>query len=347
MNNLNEYLLTVAIPTYKRPKYLIQAIDSAVNQNDKSISYEIIVVNNDTESDMAELIKKYENADVPIKFITNEKNLGMLGNVNRCLELAKGKYIAFLHDDDLLLSDYLHTVGKVISSEKEYACLIPQRYMLFENNERSSLETKRKIKRMLLGLVPNRYFNKKALYPISVEDNVFSWQNCYGAPSCGVIFNKSIVKKYGLFFPEGTFSWDFISFMELNRHEEIYIIPQVLSVYRMTSGASIRKDVQLDFFKVYEQLRLEMQNNITCSEFVKTYKNEIAYLNYSLMSDDAVKLAKKEKLDLTENIKSHLRYFIFMVKRLSYWSGHHLDVECPIDRKGKEALQNMGVIDRE
>lgn len=344
MNNFNEYMLTIAIPTYKRPKYLFQAIDSAVNQSDKSIKYEILVLNNDPDSDMTALMKKYENADVEIRFITNEKNLGMLGNVNRCLELAKGRYIAYLHDDDLLLPDYLHTVGKMLSSECDYVCLVPQRYMLFEEGMRSSLETKRKIKRMLLGLVPKRHFNKKELYPITVEDNIFSWQNCYGAPSCGVVFKKEIVRKYGLFFPEGTYSWDLISFMELNKHEKIYIIPKPLSVYRMTSGASLRREVQLDFFKVYEQLRLEMLNDSVCSGFVRHYSDEIAYLNYSLLNKEAEKLTENEHLQTVKIITSKLRYLVFMTKRLAYWSGNHLDVERPLDRKGTEILKRMGII---
>jgi cellulose synthase/poly-beta-1,6-N-acetylglucosamine synthase-like glycosyltransferase len=55
-------LITIAIPTYKRPDLLEEAINSALNQID-FIDYEVIVVDNDPDSDTEteKLLKSYKN----------------------------------------------------------------------------------------------------------------------------------------------------------------------------------------------------------------------------------------------------------------------------------------------
>lgn len=334
-------LLTIAIPTYKRPKYLRQAIDSAVNQVASGIDYNIIVVNNDPETDMTEVQKAYEGAPVNIRFYTNEKNLGMLGNVNRCVELADGKWIAFLHDDDLLLPSYLYQIKKYLNEEST-ACLIPRRYLLFEGKDGRFLEKKRKVKHAMLSLFPGRHMKKADVYPIYVEDNVYAWQNCYGAPSCGTAYNIEKIKTCGLFSPDGTYSWDYLSHLKLNQQYDVKILNQVLSVYRMSVGASNRPEVQLDFFKVFEALKGEFaQTSAGCEAFIKKYDSEMAYIDANIMSTEAKTLAKRAGLSVLEKRPSFIKYVVFMYKRIRYFANHHLDVEVPLDPAGRRILLQL------
>ena len=194
MSKLNP-LITIAIPTYKRPKYLLKALESAVKQEKSDVIYDIIVVNNDPESDMSSLKQYFKNSPVNISFYTNEKNLGMVGNVNRCVELATGEYISFLHDDDLLMPDYMKTISKIVNANPKVACIIPQRYLLFDSDEKISqsllrLEKKRVKKANLKRLFLSRYFRFHETTEINIVDNVLACQNCYCAPTCGTLFLK-------------------------------------------------------------------------------------------------------------------------------------------------------------
>lgn len=98
MSEVNE-LISVIIPTYKRSKTLKRAIDSVINQTYKNI--EIIVVDdNSNYPECREYNRKLVSQYKQIVFIENKINLGGGLARNEGIRIAKGKYIAFLDDDD-------------------------------------------------------------------------------------------------------------------------------------------------------------------------------------------------------------------------------------------------------
>lgn len=105
-------VVTVAIPTYKRGYLLREALESALNQ-DTEIPYEIIVLDNNPERNDAteQLMKDYQNKK-GVCYYKNECNIGMTGNFNRIYSLSSSKLVAMLHDDDMLLPNYLSTALK-------------------------------------------------------------------------------------------------------------------------------------------------------------------------------------------------------------------------------------------
>ncbi len=96
---MNNELISVIIPTYKRTETLKRAIESVKKQTYKNI--EIVVV--DDNSNFPEERKKVEeimNCYNNIKLIKNDKNLGGGLSRNEGIKASNGKYIAFLDDDD-------------------------------------------------------------------------------------------------------------------------------------------------------------------------------------------------------------------------------------------------------
>lgn len=100
--------LSVMIPTFRRPHLLKEAIESVVNQTAHGINIEIVIVDNDAEtnsSELAALVKSF----IPhnIRLFRNKENIGMFGNWNRCIELARAPKLTILNDDDLLHPDFI------------------------------------------------------------------------------------------------------------------------------------------------------------------------------------------------------------------------------------------------
>ena len=62
----------------------------------------MVIVDNDPDADI-EKIKQFLGDKKHIyRYFRNEKNIGMVGNWNRCIELALSENIVFLHSDDVM-----------------------------------------------------------------------------------------------------------------------------------------------------------------------------------------------------------------------------------------------------
>ena len=141
-----DILLSIFIPTYKRKDYLRQTIDSAINQQDPGINYEIVVVSNDPDADLSGIINDYKNIN-NISFYINEKNIQWVGNWNRGLLLSKGKYITYLHDDDLLKPNYVHEMGKILQdSQYSDAGAFTIKLLMFDNKKCLNVNNERNFK---------------------------------------------------------------------------------------------------------------------------------------------------------------------------------------------------------
>lgn len=100
-------VVSIIMPVYKRPDTFIHSLKSAINQ-DFNFPYEIVVVDNydgKGESPNLEVVKQMGAKNV--MYYHNSKNLGMYGNWNRGIELARAEFITYCHDDDLLLPNCL------------------------------------------------------------------------------------------------------------------------------------------------------------------------------------------------------------------------------------------------
>ena len=113
---LDQPLVTVAIPTYNgADKFLTNALSSALAQDYDNL--EIIVSDNCSTDNTSSVMQSIK--DERLKYIKQKVNLGANGNFNFCLNEAKGSYILFLCDDDLIDADFISTCIKRISNASE------------------------------------------------------------------------------------------------------------------------------------------------------------------------------------------------------------------------------------
>lgn len=108
--------LSIVIPAYNRTDVLMRAIRSSIGQNSHNIAYEVVICDNSTSSDTTNYIVTELNKidDSRVRYYVNETNIGMFNNWNRCVYLAKGKYVAILHADDWLADNYISETMRIL-----------------------------------------------------------------------------------------------------------------------------------------------------------------------------------------------------------------------------------------
>ena len=95
--------VSVCMPVYNGSAYIAESIESVLAQTYKD--FFLIISDNCSTDGTVDIIRKYK--DSRIKYVRNEKNLGLVGNHNRCIELSETKYVNIWHDDDIMMPDNL------------------------------------------------------------------------------------------------------------------------------------------------------------------------------------------------------------------------------------------------
>ena len=113
----NKILLSICIPTYNREKYLIECLNSIVNQewfNEKII--EVVISDNASEDNTKELVhilsKKYEN----IIYFRNENNIWFDKNLHNAVLRANWKYCLIIWDDDWFFEWILNKIVSILTT---------------------------------------------------------------------------------------------------------------------------------------------------------------------------------------------------------------------------------------
>lgn len=89
--------ISVILPAYNAEKYLKVAVDSILSQSFGN--FELLIINDGSTDFTKEVILSYN--DERIRYIENEKNLGLIETLNKGILLSKGKYIARMDADDI------------------------------------------------------------------------------------------------------------------------------------------------------------------------------------------------------------------------------------------------------
>ena len=109
-------LISICIPTYNRPESLLNCLNSLSLQTNKN--FEVCISDNCSKTNIYQLIKPYKKK-LNIRFNQNRKNLGFALNLLKVSSMAKGDFIWFIGDDDLLVPNAIEKLSNLINKHKE------------------------------------------------------------------------------------------------------------------------------------------------------------------------------------------------------------------------------------
>jgi len=117
--------LSIVITSRNRKAFLLSCINSIKASRFKD--YELVLVD-DASSDGTELLQA-SDIDLPhVQIFHSRENLMLVQARNKCRELAKGEYILFVDDDNILDPDMIDILVSFADRHKEYGLLGPSMY---------------------------------------------------------------------------------------------------------------------------------------------------------------------------------------------------------------------------
>lgn len=102
-------LVSIVMPVYK-PDFFEEALLSALGQTYPL--FEVVICDSNRDGTIREIVSR--NPSERVRYFFNDIQLPELDNTAKCIELSHGKYIKFLHDDDVLHSECIASLVSVM-----------------------------------------------------------------------------------------------------------------------------------------------------------------------------------------------------------------------------------------
>lgn len=122
-------LISVIVPIYNAESFLVRAIDSIIDQTYTNL--EIILVDDGSPDNCPYICDEYAKMDHRIRVIHKE-NGGLSDARNMGLDMARGKYVVFFDDDDVLNKQFVEILYNICEINN---CDIAQCDFLMTNDE--------------------------------------------------------------------------------------------------------------------------------------------------------------------------------------------------------------------
>ncbi|BCY28718.1 glycosyltransferase family 2 protein [Flavobacterium okayamense] len=206
-------LVTIVCLCYNHEEFVIEALDSVINQDYKNI--ELIIVDDFSSDNSVVLIEKWLINHPEVLFIKNSFNSGNTKSFNHALKKANGTYIIDLATDDRLLPNCISSQLKAFeNSQFQDLAVVYANFNLIDKE----------------GKITNVYFQENE-FPQSgnVYEMVISRSVKLG--SIATIYNTEVLKKVGG-YDESLAYEDLDIWVRISRNYNFEYINEVLAEKR-------------------------------------------------------------------------------------------------------------------
>jgi glycosyltransferase involved in cell wall biosynthesis len=219
MSKQEKPLVSISIPAYNSAATIENTIASILKQTYDNL--EINVLDDCSKDNTVEIVESMQ--DDRIKLYRNEQNLGMVGNWNRCLNVANGEFVKIVCADDMLDETAI---------EKEVAAMGRSESINLVESDTRLVDINGK----KTGSFP-RYRKSGIVAGKKVAKTSIIWNNFFGAPVNNLI-RRSILDRVGGFDADFTYILDFEMWMRIACEGDIFIIHEQLNSFTVRNDSN-------------------------------------------------------------------------------------------------------------
>ena len=204
--------ISIITPVYNSEKYLMQTIETVINQTYKN--WEMILVDDCSTDESANIIKQYSAKDSRIKYYKLKENSGAAVARNFALENSTGRFIAYLDADDLWKKDKL---------EKQMNFMLDNNYA-FTCTSYEKIDEKGESKDKIIKMP------QKVNYNLYLRNTIIQ--------TVGIMVDTKIIDKQLLIMPNIRRRQDAATWCQLLKNNyDCYGMDNVLAYYRVVSNS--------------------------------------------------------------------------------------------------------------
>jgi hypothetical protein len=198
----DQVLLSICIPSYNRGK---RAYDNVVHllQSYYDEEIEIVLSNNGTQNNTSEYYDKIRDIDdARLTYYAFEENQGFALNLSKACELARGKFILLVSDEDLVRLNVLDRIMNMLRESKETLAIV--KTSTSDQSKPPSISTQSAGKDALLtfmlssnymsGIILNNALLKQHKGLEYIKDNLENNSICYWYPH---MYLELLLSQYG------------------------------------------------------------------------------------------------------------------------------------------------------
>jgi glycosyltransferase involved in cell wall biosynthesis len=201
--------LSILLPVYNGAKYLSNCIESVLHQDYPD--FELIIGDDCSTDDSAAIIKRFD--DPRIRYIRNERNLGLFSNLNKLLGEARAPIVKLLGQDDILETNCLSETSALFKKHPTIGIGFYRSIYIDE--------TGMEVDRLLLNALPEIIDSKLAL-------QLFVYYGNIAGNITNVCFRKSAVENLGGFSVSHGNPGDYEMWVRVAEQYPIGVIPKYL-----------------------------------------------------------------------------------------------------------------------
>lgn len=261
-NSKNKIL--ICVPTYNAEKSLEKTIKSILRQNFNG--FDVLILDNksiDETFKVAQNLKDNLNADDKIHIVLNEKNIGRIGNWNKCLDIFRKSnysYLKFVFAGDTLENNCLAELLNVFEKNPKLG-FVSAEYYVHNSNDKTIKKT---------SFLEKTYFK-----PIDALKNFIKKGNWVGAP-IACMFSKKGVE--GIKFMDGLeWSADWKFYIDITTKFDSFYLNKPLGT----------------FYSLERKYFLK-HNNSSFAKFEELYIKYYALEKYKSLNLNTIRISSKD-----------------------------------------------------
>lgn len=228
---MTDPLVSVLIPTYNRPHYLVMGMLSVLRQTYKN--WELVICDDSTNDQTEAAVRPYTQTDPRIRYVRNQTRLGWPNNGHRCMELARGEFVNFLMDDDLFLDSKLAVMVNAFLDRPDATLVTSARYTIDGDGQVTGME--------------ERLFDRSAVVGGRelAEHLLVNVTNYIGEPTTAMFRKRDLDEPFGCYRGrQYVFMVDVAMWLALLARGNAVYIAEPQSCFRVHAGQGQKDDAQ-------------------------------------------------------------------------------------------------------